>query len=801
MNARRAAEAGPAPVVTFERPSRATRPRRARFVLFTVAAFAALLPWVAAMALSLAPRERPLSRSASAQGSGGTFSVVLPEVGGWRGALVELRGDSVAAPRASRLRLLRDGRPLGAPHQLHESLRLGVVGWSHWGGTLIVQPGEPFDLEVDLPQLSVIGAPQPRRWTVAIALFGAAALALAAIRRFGPLRRALDLPVEAAGSLSGPLTDLRAVLRAHRPWWSALGAVALTALCLPSIADAPAGSEARWLIAGVLALLGAPVAAMRLSAALRRPIRVVAVVTALYAASATINAPRTLLDAAGAAGTFERLMPPLALALGAVAWFRPSALILLAAAASWRRVAAEELTGFPNVSADWLPLAALALLFGSWIALEGARILVGRIAGATPTDPPSADRTVDGDAGERASAEALLACAVALQFGHYVASAIEKLRIGSAPLDWILRNPTEYLLLAAEANGAWSPAGALGRLDAAVAIAAVWRGPLNMATFLLELAPLMVVFLGRRWITALLLAFAALHVAIWSVTGIGFWKWIVADVALAIGVASTATVCARPPAGSDGNSPPHPGSRPRARSDGAWGARRGVLLLLLILLQPRVMEVVRLGWHDTPALNRVRIEAILDDGRAVAVPASFFASGSYRMACGVFPRAGRAHFPTETWATTDDVAVRDAALRRAIALEGPSDFAAVAAEADLPSILRRHHAWALERVDEAGRLRGRRGRLAWPHHIVGEVPASLRGATAFDEIDLRRVVAYRAIAESIWLRDPATLAPEEVVLRGELLIPLAGDSELPRREEDPRVGAVDDPVAVEVAGP
>lgn len=675
--------------------------------------------------------------------------------------LVEFRADSTRTPHASRLAVLRDGAPLGAGHLPHAALRDGVVGWSHWSGgagdagTLLIQPGRrsagdvEFASEVD--RYKVVLRSQPRRWLDVAALGAVVALVvLARARRQGVI----------------PWT--RDALARHRLWLGAIVAVVVAAAALPTLVDASAEDPARWLIAGGLALLGVPIRASSLSPALRRPLRIVSVMVAAYAATAVINAPNEVLlhTSSWLPGAsvwwIERAIPAAALLCGAIAWFRPSLIVVLAAMASWRRIAAVELTGFPNVSADWLPVAGFALVVGTWIATLGVVRLASAVSGRTP-----AQAVLDG-AGMR-----VLLVAGSLQLGHYVASAIEKLRIGSDLFDWVTGNRTEFLLLAAESVGAWSPLAALGATERVVDATAAGRVPINAVTLAIELLPLVAVF-RLRWMVVSLLMLAGLHLGIWTVTGIGFWKWMILDVALAIGIAATWRI-----APDSKNSTK---SAPVGRGV-AW--KRGCALAILMLLQPSIMEVVRLGWHDTPALNRVRFDAVLDDGTIVPIPATFFASGSYRVACAIYPAPGPSHFPTETWATTDDVAIRDAAVERAITLEGrsegalhgeldASDFATRAEAIGIADILRRHHSWALARCDPDGRQHG----SFWPHHIVGRAihdpgAAADREDVRFEAIDLRRIAGYRVVAESLWLRDPVRNWPESVIRRDVLLVPVA----------------------------
>lgn len=630
--------------------------------------------------------------------------------------------DTSANPTASGATLLIDGSAIGSGHRLHDELRRGNRGWSHWstptGGLILFSTGDGTD---------------PRQGTAAIEV-----VIPASPRPVWPVLAVLGVLVPLGGTIGrwacrsgGSRDQLREFARTYGgPVLACAIAATIGIVAVQPLVDAPHDAWRRWIVAALMAAVGLRARRASVPGFARWPLRTLAVMFAFFAATATINAPRAAMSSSLVATVLEpgppwNLASTAAIAAVAVAaWFRPSCLAILVAVVAWKRSAAVALTGFPNVSADWLPaaIAANVLVGGVIVAAWCRRDVSGSRNGgvSVPRDASMIFAMV-------------LPVAATLQLGNYVASAWEKLRISPGWTEWIVGNRADSLVRVADALDVWTPARALGLaepINDAMAASAVL---VNVVTLLVEFAPLVAVF-RRRWMIAALLAAVALHATIWFATGLFFWKWIVLDLALAAGL-----------------------WRLGLRQEGAPVASRvarllgGVALLGVILLQPRLMETVRLGWFDTPALNRVRFEAVLGDGSVVAIPSDFFASGSYRVASGVFPPAGSGFFPTDTWATTDDAAVHRQAAARTLAPQPPGAFEASCEAVDVDSVLRRHHAWALERATADGRPRiGLVGNL-WPHHIVADGSRFGR----FAEVDLRDIVAYRAIAEAVWLdRDP-----------------------------------------------
>jgi len=120
--------------------------------------------------------------------------------------------------------------------------------------------------------------------------------------------------------------------------------------------------------------------------------------------------------------------------------------------------------------------------------------------------------------------------ALALTGADYAASAFAKLQLGPELLSWVLENRVHNLFVSSWINGWLSQltepemlrvAGLMARVDV----------PGQAVVVMLEIVGLVLLF-GRRVTLLLIPGFAIMHVATFVSSGIFFWKWIWADIAL-----------------------------------------------------------------------------------------------------------------------------------------------------------------------------------------------------------------------------------------------------------------------------
>ncbi|MCC6322138.1 MAG: hypothetical protein IT438_11965 [Phycisphaerales bacterium] len=168
---------------------------------------------------------------------------------------------------------------------------------------------------------------------------------------------------------------------------------------------------------------------------------------------------------------------------------------------------------------------------------------------------------------------------------------LAKAKMGPFPGAWVLHNRVHRLAVSARQQG-WlgrvpmptflRAARTLGRVD--VAIAAV-----TLAVELLAIA----ILAGRSAAVTMLATFAGLHAVILLSSGINFWKWVVADLALAWLVWSmpTGTVAA------------------------VFTPEHLAVSVLIMATQSAHLRCVELGWLDTRLSSFFRLEVVGRSGR------------------------------------------------------------------------------------------------------------------------------------------------------------------------------------------
>lgn len=237
----------------------------------------------------------------------------------------------------------------------------------------------------------------------------------------------------------------------------------------------------------------------------------------------------------------------------------------------------------------------------------------------------------------------VLCCLIA---SHYWVSGFGKLQLG-----WFMQDHIYYLLPATYANG-W-----LGFMEPETVAALTRRlswlnGPMKAGTLLIECGAL--VSLWRRGLfRGFLVAWIALHLGIFFVTGICFWKWMVLDAAVWF-------VFFRR------NSPRIP----------IFTRNHFLLALILIGGGARWFRPVELAWYDTRASYTYRFEAHGESGAVYALPPSFFAPYDYQFTLSNFGYLTRQPHLYIVWGATQQRAVANALVHAT----SPGDVWALEAE-------------------------------------------------------------------------------------------------------------------------
>lgn len=427
----------------------------------------------------------------------------------------------------------------------------------------------------------------------------------------------------------------------------------------------------------------------------------VGLILALSAAPVLIGYPVANPDFAPLARRLFLVGPLVVLVFGCLAFWRPVLLIACAMFPLVERATVGRVSGLPIGSLDIYPVYEVGLFLGTSAAILTA---VRRFRPEWTRDT-------------RYLAYVWV-FALGIHFGNYFHSGVEKLLLDGPPLAWVFENETNNLgLLAAWFNGRW-----LLSHDPALSVRiAGWLAGLNTPTNLFVLliqiaAPLAILRLS--WIRIQTILYDIMHIGIFLIVGILFWKWILLNLAFLWSA----------------------GKVPRERFD------RSVMIVgvLATLFGICVAQTARLAWYNTPALSSRLIYANTQDGESVPVPISFFLNQSYSVSHARFAVDDAEMFPTSEMGNTRLYAVKQAAsacdfsgLASAPGYRQPSVFAK-----DMEatrSFIRAHHAFYLNLSDD-----GRFNYQLFPFHHFAN-PADY---AAFFALDKRRITSYSLVARS-----------------------------------------------------
>lgn len=347
---------------------------------------------------------------------------------------------------------------------------------------------------------------------------------------------------------------------------------------------------------------------------------------------------------------------------------------------------------------DYLPVVELAIFLPLCIAVPA---LFRRL--------PGAQRFADMEKGRLTALAFYLA--VAIHFGNYFHSAVEKVILDGGSLSWILHNPT-YLLLSNTMETKHLPIAHLSDLSA---ITYSWMKDnvvlLNLSTLVVQIYSLFAIA-NRRSLIVTTILYDLSHVAIFLVTGILFWKWILLNLII--------VVAARRFEPAD--------LTLSERLLGPVFVAGGVL----------VFFAARLGWYDTPMLTKAYFTATMMDGRTYEVPSNYFGAASVTVAQARMGSLGDSEWPTGTWGATQSFELLEKGLGCAVT----SAFSEPAHRADAATIerfVRLNHRNVLQHTNSRGRF----SYDLYPHHIWSN-PALFRD---FYAVDKRMIEKYTYVNE------------------------------------------------------
>ena len=358
-------------------------------------------------------------------------------------------------------------------------------------------------------------------------------------------------------------------------------------------------------------------------------------------------------------------------------------------------------SGLPIGSLDIYPVTEVGLFLGTAAAILCA-----------------AQRVLNGAFGEGRFLALVWIVALGLHFGNYFWSGVAKLTLDGPALAWVFENPTNDAgLLAAWYNGRWLLSHDPELSLAIARFLGTLNTPTNLFVLLIQIAA-PIAILRPLWIRIQTILYDIMHLAIFFIVGILFWKWILLNLAF---LASA-------------------GAMARERFD------RGVMIagVLATVLGINVAQTARLAWYNTPALSSRLIYANTADGKSYQVPISFFLNQSYSVSHARFAIDDDAAFPTSEMGNTRLYAVKKAAEACDFsALPGAPGYRRDAAFAkDMEAtkgFIRAHHAFYLNLSAD-----GRFNYQMFPFHHFAN-PADYAD---FFALDKRRITSYSLVARS-----------------------------------------------------
>ncbi|WP_280817992.1 hypothetical protein [Rhizobium leguminosarum] len=399
----------------------------------------------------------------------------------------------------------------------------------------------------------------------------------------------------------------------------------------------------------------------------------------------------------------------LPVAAGLIAFLVPSFVIWPAIAMQWSKVHIADATGWGSSgTADYIIVPDLTILLALMLSVLTVVRLMGRVH-------KNFDLAASVDPTSYCSASVVIVAAVHLS--NYFYSGICKIFLpNGGPLTWVLENKTYFLSLHASDMGFITIQNILKGLGVHFEITRLlllFNEPINIAVLVGQLMAL-ICLLSMKRAAQLTIFFDIMHVGIFLLTGIFFWKWIILNAAFVFSFAQLGK-----------RSAPHFSTR-------LYGCA-------VVVAAPLAFHVVKLAWYDTGAVNELTFQAVTMDDRTVPVPSNFFLDSSIDVAQQSFARPYNGFLPTGTWGTTlyGDIMKGSASnCQEQVAnfLLSDTDRARVSL------LLQRQQRLALELADHNGHV----GYDIYPHHIWSS-PWLFQ---EFSGLDIRSVKSYMLSIQS-----------------------------------------------------
>lgn len=460
---------------------------------------------------------------------------------------------------------------------------------------------------------------------------------------------------------------------------------------------------------GAFGILGARVSYRNITPTVSIVLRITLSFSVFYLVTSRMYLSDEIVGQATDLGWIVNYLWIVAAAFGLIGLVRPSFGMITLHYMHWQKQAVAALFGVPITSVDYMTIIDTAGLLIIAVMLLGPFGLLQRRFRSLANREP----------GQRISLmEAVFLAAVALHFGNYFYGALGKIAMGDDPIFWILHNKTQYLILASREVGVNPLTFSDGLVKAAYQAFSFSVPLFNFATVVGQLV--CVILIIRPRLAMLTTAyFDLMHVGIFIFTGIFFWKFILLNLAIVLGL-----------------------HRMLKRTVPALFA---AFLVVLVVISPALFHINYFFWIDSRSMNSVKLWAVDDTGREYRVPASYFLTMSVTMNQQrlVYPQFGP--FPTWTWGSTrspeDFYSGEDCALTRHS--EGGPTNRYFVEKARISKAVQKYQQHVLDRTSGSADF----AYNLYPHHMFS-VPWEFED---FRQLDKRRITKFRYSIEAICL--------------------------------------------------
>ena len=304
----------------------------------------------------------------------------------------------------------------------------------------------------------------------------------------------------------------------------------------------------------------------------------------------------------------------------------------------------------------------------------------------------------------------LMFTAISVYIASYYYSGLQKVILDHAGLYWVTHNKTNMLVLASVLYKLFPITSLIKSYPWIYPVICTSIPFVNWFTLVSELGAL-ITLCNRRLAQIILLSLDAMHLGIFILTGVFFWKWMLFNLAIVLALQTLPK-----------NKFPLP-------------IFLGSVLFIIFAARSHFF-VVDLGWFDTRLVDTVRIDAITKDNKFVRVPSNFFLMNSVTYAQN---RVG--HNNSDGFGTVNSIEA--AKLQNQCVLPNSPIKIDDTEFNHFRKQMVYHQQYILKHVDSAGHF----NYDFFPHHIWSDPSAYV----AFNELDKRLIKGYRMTLKSFCL--------------------------------------------------